>query len=223
MLVVLCAGYSISIILGISFLVFLISVQYSFAGHCLLFSEGNFESNGDFTPDWGSPFPCIFSIIFVSLSVLLAAIRLVKTAVMLTKTNRENFSLAFRMTLTAFYMSVGSLIVGILVSVGFSRWCNAIEKRFSRGCELAAPSLTITNNTEKLDVTGFYANMETSQFSIWSSLVMWVFTLTVSGRLLFMAHERANIRISMARERRRYNRPVDHANKPSNLPRRDIT
>lgn len=223
MLGLLCAGYSITIILGISFLVFLISNLYSFGGHCLLFSGGKFEDNGDFTPVWASSFACILSILLVGISIIIASIRLVRTAVMLTKCPNTNFAMAFRMTLTALLMALGSLTVGLLVSVGLSHWCSAVEERFSQGCEAAAPSLTITNNTENLDVKGFFAAMETSQFSIWSSLVVWVFILTISGCLLFMAHERANIRISMARERRRYNRPVDYANQPSNLPRRDIT
>lgn len=221
--VVLCAGYSISIILAISFLFNSISNLYSFAGHCLLFSKGSFDERGDFEPSWSSGFPCIFNIIIVTISAMIAIVKLVKTSVMLTKIDRVNFAKAFRMTLIAMLMTFGSLVVGIIVSTGFTVWCNAIEERFSRGCEVAAPSLTIKNNTEKLDVKRFYAAMEISEFSIWSSLVVWAFILTICGRLMFDAHERANIRFSMAQVRRRYNRPVDYANQPSNLPHRDIT
>lgn len=197
--------------------------MYSFSCQCVLFSSGVFEDNGDFTPDWASPIYCIICLLLASTSVVIAAIQLFKTSEMLYKGSRETFATAFRMSLAAILMVFGSLLAGLLVSVGFTTWCNAVEERFSKGCDAAASSLTLTNNTLNIIVGAYFTDIETSQFSIWSSLVVWVFLLTISGRLLFMAHERANIRISMARERRRYNRPVDHANQPSNLPRRDIT
>lgn len=223
LLVLLCAGYSVCIILGISFLISLSTHLYSFANHCLLFSSGKYEDNGDFTPDWASPFYCMFPLIVAAISVFIASIQLVKTSVMLYKGTRETFAITFKMTFSALVLVTFILISGILVSTGFALWCNAVEERFSKGCEAAADSMTISNNTQSIDVKGFFANLETSQFSIWSSLVVWVFILTISGRMLFVAHERANIRISMARERRRYNPPLDHANQPSYLPHRDIT
>lgn len=222
-LVLLCAGYSVCIILGISFLVSLSSHLYSFSNHCLLFSTGKYEDTGDFTPNWASSFYCIFSLVIAGISVLLALIKLVQTFIMLYKGTRETFAITFKMTLCALVMVVFILITGILISTGFAIWCNAVEERFSKGCEAAAASMTLSNNTQEIDVKEFFVNFETSQFSIWSSFVVWVFILTISGRMLFVAHELANIRISMARERRRYSHLPDHANQPSNLPYRDIT
>lgn len=223
LLVLLCAGHSVCIILGISFIVSLSNHLYTFANHCLLFSTGKYEDNGDFTPNWASRFYCIFPLIVAALSLLIAFLRLIQTSVMLYKGTRGTFAITFKMTFSALIMVLLILMSGILVSVGFEVWCNAVEERFSRGCEAATASMTITNNTEGIDVKEFFTDLETSQFSIWSSLVVWVFIMTISGRMLFVAHERANIRLSMARERRRYNNPSDHANQPSYLPRRDIT
>lgn len=223
LLVSLCAGYSICIILGVSFLVSMVMHMYAFSCQCVLFSSGKFEDNGDFTPNWATPLYCVICVILASTSITIALIQLVKTSLMLYKGTRENFATAFRMSLAAAIMAISSFIAGILVSAGFSTWCNAVEERFSKGCDAAASSLTLSNNTSNITVSEYFTDMETSQFSIWSSLVVWVILLTISGRLLFMAHERANVRIGMARERRRYNRPVDYANQPSNLPRRDIT
>lgn len=222
-IVLLCASYSVCIILGLSFLISLSNHLYSFSNHCLLFSTGKYEDNGDFTPIWASPFYCVFSLIVAALSLLIATLKLVQTSVMLYKETRQTFAITFKMTLSALIMVISILISGILVSVGFGVWCNAVEERFSKGCQAAAASMTISNNTEQIAVKGFYADLETSQFSIWSSLVVWVFVLTISSRMLFVAHERANIRISMARERLRYNPPLDYANQPSNLPHRGIT
>jgi len=224
LLVLLCAGYSVCIILGISFIVSLSNHMYSFSNHCLLFTTGKYEDeSGDFTPDWASPSYCIFSLGVAGLSVIVASIRLVKTTIMLYKGTRKTFAVAFKTTFSALVMVLLILVSGIIVSTGFAIWCDSVKQRFSKGCEAAAASLVITNNTQHIDVREFFTNLETSQFSVWSSLVVWVFVLTVSGRMLFVAHELANIRISMARERRRYNHPPDHANQPSNLPRRDIT
>lgn len=223
LLVLLCAGYSVCIILGISFLISISTHLYSFSSHCLLFSTGKYEDNGDFSPYWATRFYCLFSLAVAGASIIVASVKLVKTSVMLYKGTRENFAITFKMTLSALIMVLFILISGIIVSTGFAVWCNAVEERFSKGCEAAAASMVISNNTQNIVVQGFFENFETSQFSVWSSLVVWVFVLTISGRMLFVAHELANIRISMARERRRYNSPPDHANQPSNLPHRDIT
>lgn len=223
LLVLLCAAYSVCIILGISFLASLWTHLYSFSNHCLLFSTGKYEDTGEFTPFWASSFYCYLSVLIAAGSVLLAFIKLVKTSVMLYKGSRQTFDVTFKITLSTLIVAILIFISGILVSAGFAVWCNAVEERFSKGCEAAAASMVITNNTQQIDVKGFFADLETCQFSVWSSLVVWVFALTISGRMLFVAHELANIRISMARERRRYNHPPDQANLPSNLPRRDIT
>lgn len=223
LLVILCAAYSVCIILGISFVVSLSNHLYSFANHCLLFTSGKYEDNGEFTPDWSWPSYCFFSLIVAGMSVLVALYELVRTFVMLYKGTPKTFAITFKITLSAITMVTLILITGIIVSAGFAVWCDAVEERFSKGCEAAAASMIIANNTDNIQVGDFFTNLETGQFSIWSSFVVWVLALTISGRMLFVAHERANIRISMARERRRYNHPPDHANQPSNLPYRDIT
>lgn len=223
LLVLLCAAYSVCIILGISFLIALSDHLYAFSNHCLLFSTGKYLDNGDFAPEWTSPSFCIFSLIVAGLSVVVAILELIKTSVMLYKGTRETFAITFKMTFSALIMVSLILFSGIIVSAGFAIWCSAVEERFSKGCEAAAASMIIANNTQNISVREFFSNLETSQFSIWSSFVVWVFALTISGRMLFVAHERANIRISMARERRRYNIQPDHANQQSILPYRDIT
>jgi len=223
LLVILCAAYSVNVILGISFVTSLTHHLYSFSTHCLLFTTGRYEDNGEFTPDWATRFYCIFSIFVAGLSIVVAFYELFKTSLMLYKGTRETFAIAFKMTFFALLLSLFILISGIIVSAGFATWCNAVEERFSKGCEAAAASMVISNNTQAIKVDGFFTDLETGQFSLWSSFVVWVLALTISGRMLFVAHERANIRISMAKERRRYILPPDHANNPSNLPYRDIT
>lgn len=222
-LVLLCAAYSISIILGISTLISISYHVYDFSGHCLLFSRGRYEDTGEFTPDWASKFYCIFPLVVAGLAVMFATIKLVKSSVMLYHGTQGKFSHMFKLVFSALIMVVLSFLSGIMVSMGFFNWCDAVQERFSKGCEAAAASMSITNNSQHIVVKNFHTDLVTSQFSVWSSLVVWAFILTVGGKVLFEFHERAHIRLSMARERRRYIHPPDHANQPSNLPRRDIT
>jgi len=58
-----------------------------------------------------------------------------------------------------------------------------------------------------LDASGFFLEMGTVQFAIWTSLVFWVMIFVLSSRKVFVFHERENIIISMARERMRYAGP----------------
>lgn len=222
-LVLLCAAYSISIILGISTLVSISHHIYDFSGHCLIFSRGKYGDDGDFTPEWASRFHCVFPLAVAMLTVIYATVKLIRSSVMLYHGTQGKFSNMFTMVFSALVMVTLSFISGSLVSLGFFTWCDAVQERFSNGCEAAAASMTITNNTQHIVVKNFHSDLVTSQFSVWSSLVVWAFILTVSGKILFEFNERAYIRLSMARERRRYNHPPDHANQPSNLPRRDIT
>lgn len=223
-LVLLCAAYSISIILGISTVVSISYHVYDFSGHCILFTRGRYEDNGEFTPDWASRFHCIFPLVVAAMAVVFATVKLVKSSMMLYNGNQGKFSSMFELVFSSLVMVLLSFISGTLVSLGFSVWCDAVQERFSKGCEAAAASMTMSNNSEThIVVKNFHTDLVTGQFSVWSSLVIWAFILTVSGKMLFEFHERAYIRLSMARERRRYNHPPDHANQPSNLPRRDIT
>lgn len=223
--VLLCSGYSVCIILGISTLVSIVSHMISFSNHCLLFSTGKYEDTGDFTPEWASTFYCNFAATSSTISVLVAMYLLVTTSIILYKASyRVPFVKAFNITALVILVLLFVLISAIFISAGFSIWCGAVEVRFSQGCEAAADSMIITNNTNQdIKVNEFIRDLETAQFSVWSSLVVWVFILTISGRLLFVAHERANIRISMERERHRYNQSIDNPNQPSNLPHYDIT
>ena len=57
---------------------------------------------------------------------------------------------------------------------------------------------------------GFFIEMGSVQFGIWTSLVAWVLLLVLASRKLFVYHERENIIVSMARERQRYAGPYQN-------------
>ncbi|RWS25533.1 transmembrane protein 179-like protein [Leptotrombidium deliense] len=97
--------------------------------------------------------------------------------------------------------AVISLVNAILVSGGFASWCSAVTKRFP-SCE-SATVMKIGKDSD-IDPSGFFIQIGTVQFGIWTLLVSWVLLLVLAGRKLFIYHERENIIVSMARERQRY-------------------
>ena len=58
-----------------------------------------------------------------------------------------------------------------------------------------------------VDTSGFFLEMQTAQFGVWTCFVSWVMLLVLAARKLFVYHERENIIVSMARERSRYQGP----------------
>ena len=62
-------------------------------------------------------------------------------------------------------------------------------------------------NMPDVDASGFYLEMQTALFGVWTCFVSWVMLLVLAARKLFVYHERENIIVSMARERSRYPAP----------------
>lgn len=96
------------------------------------------------------------------------------------------------------------VISAIFVTRGFSTFCSAVTERFPH-CEVASSELRIKG--EDIDASGFFLEMGTVQFGIWTSLVFWVTLFLLSARKVFVLHEKENIIIAMARERLRYDTP----------------
>ena len=90
------------------------------------------------------------------------------------------------------------------VTRGFSAWCSAITARFPQ-CEVS--EVMEVKGCPDIDLRGFFLEMGTVQFAIWTGLVFWVVLFVLAARKVFVFHERENIIISMARERMRYAGP----------------
>lgn len=85
---------------------------------------------------------------------------------------------------------------------GFSIWCSAVTERFA-SCQVSEAAMTIYELPDII-TSHFFIEMGTVQFGIWTSLVLNVFLLALASRKVFVFHERANIAVSMAKERLRY-------------------
>ena len=76
-----------------------------------------------------------------------------------------------------------------------------ITKRFEN-CSDAVGSNTI-DKEEKIDTNDFFNQMFTAQFGIWISFTVWFTLLTFSMVKLCRYHHEENLRVSMAKERKR--------------------
>ena len=59
------------------------------------------------------------------------------------------------------------------------------------------------DKSDGIDSSGFYFQMSVAQFGIWASLSIWVILLTFSTVKLCRFHHEENLRVSMAKERKR--------------------
>lgn len=101
-------------------------------------------------------------------------------------------------------MCIFVLTSAIFVTRGLSQWCTSVTERFP-SCEAA--SVMKVKDMPNIRADGFFLEMQTAQFGIWTCLVSWVMLLVLAARKLFVYHERENIIVSMARERSRYAGP----------------
>ena len=60
------------------------------------------------------------------------------------------------------------------------------------------------DKADGIDSSGFYFQMSVAQFGIWVSFSMWIILLTFSLVKLCRYHQEENLRVSMAKERKRY-------------------
>jgi hypothetical protein len=115
----------------------------------------------------------------------------------------SSFLSAFLDTIVASIMCIFVTTSAIFVTKGLSQWCSTVTERFP-SCE-AASVMKIKDTDIRVD--GFFLEMQTAQFGIWTCLVTWVMLLVLAARKLFVYHERENIIVSMARERSRFSGP----------------
>jgi hypothetical protein len=196
------AGYSVALILSLCVAIPMTIHMINFKGHCLLYTNGTFvPDDGRFEPDWASPGYCGFTLAVACFLLICSTVQLVRMSIFLYKGLDSSFLSAFMDALLAMVNSLVIIVAAVFVSGGFSYWCSAVTERFA-SCETA--SVMKIGLDSGIIATGFFIEMGSVQFGIWTSLVSWVLLLVLAARKLFVYHERENIIVSMARERQRY-------------------
>ena len=82
----------------------------------------------------------------------------------------------------------------------------AIFVRISLMLKLFLPGEAGGSNIDKadgIDSSGFFFQMSVANFGIWVSFTMWIILLTFSLVKLCRYHQEENLRVSMAKERKR--------------------
>jgi len=194
-------GYLSTFILSLVITIPMSMNQDQFKGRCLLFSTGNWqEMDGQFIVEWASQAYCNFTIFVAVIMFVISVIQFARFVKFLRRGRDSSFFSAFVDVLVCALMCIFVLIAGCFSSVGFNIWCGQMTQRFPT-CSEAGGS--IIDKADGIDSSGFYFQMSVAQFGIWVSFSMWIILLTFSLVKLCRYHQEENLRVSMAKERKR--------------------
>nr|CAG4650412.1 EOG090X0BKO [Sida crystallina] len=201
LLVVQITGYVLALVLALCICVPVIIHQQDFKGHCLLFSRGTWrETDGQFVIDWSNKGYCIF-VTFSSLILLIACIiQINRLGKLLYKGSDSSFLSAFVDAVGSTCLCFLSLTSALIITLGFGTWCGDITLRFPECSYAEAENI---DQADEINTSGFFLQMGTAQFGAWASWSVWVCLAVCAVLKLCRYHQRENIRVSMAKERRR--------------------
>jgi len=194
-------GYLSTFILSLVITIPMSMNQDQFKGRCLLFSTGTWqEMDGQFIVDWASQAYCNFTIFVAVIMFVISVIQFARFVKFLRRGRDSSFFSAFVDVLVCALMCIFVLIAGCFSSVGFNIWCGQMTQRFPTCSEAGGSSI---DKADGIDSSGFYFQMSVAQFGIWVSFSMWIILLTFSLVKLCRYHQEENLRVSMAKERKR--------------------
>nr|CAG4641129.1 EOG090X0BKO [Eulimnadia texana] len=170
-------------------------------GHCLLFSRGTWrETDGQFVVEWASRFYCGFATCVGILQCCASIIQLYKLGVYLYRGIDSSFLSAFVDTVGSALLCLLSITAALMITLGFNTWCQDITQRFEE-CSYAEDEKIDVD--DKIDTSNFYLLLGTAQFGAWASWACWIGLAVCAFLKSCRYHEQENIRVSMAKERRR--------------------
>lgn len=86
----------------------------------------------------------------------------------------SSFLSAFLDSIIAGIMVLFVVAAAIFVTRGFSQWCSSVTERFP-SCGVA--SVMKIKDEPDIDAAGFFLEMQTAQFGIWTCLISWTMLL----------------------------------------------
>nr|CAG4645049.1 EOG090X0BKO [Leptodora kindtii] len=201
LLVIQITGYILALVLALCICVPVIIHQHDFRGHCLLFSRGTWrETDGQFVITWASSGYCIFVTICGIILLLACIIQIHRLGKYLYKGSDSSFLSAFVDVVGSIFLCFLSFAASTIITLGFGTWCGDITQRFEE-CSYAEDENI--DQADNINTTGFYLLLGTAQFGGWASWACWVCLAVCAVLKLCRYHQRENIRVSMANERRR--------------------
>ncbi|KAH8330883.1 hypothetical protein KR067_008653 [Drosophila pandora] len=213
------AGHVILFILSLCIIVPLFINLDQFCGHCLLFTTGKWrEEDGMFDVQWASSGFCNFPLITGFFLLVISVVQIYRYARM---KEEASFIALFIDVVLGIWMLAMSILSAIFITLGFIVWCDGMTERFP-SCEISAGQNIIRGDTEKINTSGFYIEMGTTQvstfpdksltklikfllkqFGAWGSFAISVGIGVIALLKLIDNHQVRNIKVSMYLERQR--------------------
>lgn len=195
------AGYLVAFVLSLIICVPMSMNQDQFKGKCLLFSTGEWQQHdGQFIAQWASQAYCNFTIFVAVIMFVVSVIQFGRFIKVLRRGRESGFFSAFIDVIICFFMTVFVLIAACFVTFGFKIWCHGMLKRFPSCGEATGSPI---DKADGIDSDGFYFQISMAQFGIWFAFSVWIMLLSFSMVKLCQLHHEENLRVSMAKERKR--------------------
>nr|CAG4652094.1 EOG090X0BKO [Triops cancriformis] len=200
LLVTQVTGYVIAFILSLCITVPVSLHQDDFRGHCLLFSSGTWREDGQFVVNWASQAYCNYAIFVGVILLVTSLVQIYRLSLFLYKGVDSSFLSAFVDAIGSTVLCLMALAAALIITFGFEQWCRNIMQRFEQ-CDYAAENPI--DKDDNINTSGFYVQMGTAQFAAWASWACWVGLVVCAFLKICRYHQLENMRVSMARERKR--------------------
>jgi len=194
-------GYSIAALLSLCITIPMSMHQDNFKGHCLLFSTGEWrETDGQFVVEWASQAYCNYTIFVGVIMLVISATQIYRLSKFVYKGRDSSFLSAFIDVLTSAFMCWTTLTAALFITLGFNTWCGEMTRRFGNCADATENDI---DKADAIDPKGFYMQLFAAQFGVWLSWTTWMGLLVFAVVKLCKYHQQENIRVSMAKERKR--------------------
>lgn len=195
------SGYCIAAILSLCITIPMSIHQENFQGHCLLFTTGEWrENDGQFVPVWASQAYCNFTIFVGVVMLVLSVTQIYRISVFLYKGKDSSFFSAFLDVISSMLMCSITLTAALFITLGFDTWCGEMTRRFAQCADATENDI---DRADGVEPKGFYMQMFTAQLGVWLSWATWCGLAVFALLKLCRYHQQENIRVSMAKERKR--------------------
>merc|ERR1712106_450478 len=112
----------------------------------------------------------------------------------------SSFFSAFIDVISSILMCSMTLGAALFITLGFDTWCGEMTRRFERCADATENDI---DRADGVNPKGFYMQMFTAQFGVWLSWATWCGLAVFAVLKLCRYHQQKNIRVSMAKERKR--------------------
>ncbi|XP_005988873.1 transmembrane protein 179 [Latimeria chalumnae] len=202
-----CVAYILALLAAFLAVVPLALNGSDFKDHCLLFGQGYWREENTtgslvsrfVVEDWGPPSACQFSAFVGVFTLLFSAVQAWRSFFYLYKGHDDTFFSAFLNLLLSVSVLFLTLVAGVMVSVGFNAWCDAVTNHGS--LPISCEEAQTMNLHLEVDTSGFYIHFGIAQFGLWAIWTMWVLLSVFAFLKVYRNYKRKDVGQCLAREK----------------------